>query len=235
MRKTVAECNQIAEQLCSGPYRYLYGAKGQLYTKQLVETLAKQHKSKYTAALKAEAMKDADKGFRAGDCSFFVCSVLGLEMINSIGIRNKAVKLLKINKKNAKEGMALWKQGHIAYIGPELKVYEFMSTARDAQIHSFDSRAKDFTYMFIVKGSALDQETQTAASTISMYYPAYKGGSTSIVSALAAVGEKDTSFAHRKRIASANKSESILMHYEGSIKQNLKMVELLKAGKLIKA
>ena len=231
MRNTVAECNAVAKELCSGAYHYLYGAKGQLYTKQLVESLAKQYKSNYPAAIKKEALKDADKGYRAGDCSYFVCSVLGLNMINSAAIKKLAKKLLKPTKANAKPGMALWKEGHIAYIGEGLKVYEFMSTAKDAQINSFESRAKDFTYMFVVKGSALDQESQTVAPTVSMYYPAYKGGSTSIVSALAAVGEKDTSYAHRKIIAQANR----IKDYQGSLKQNLQMVDLLKDGKLVKA
>ena len=154
---TVAECNNKAKALCAGGYRYLYGAKGQLYTKQLVESLAKQYKSKYTAAIKKEALKDADKGYRAGDCSYFVCTVLGLSMINSLAIKQKAVELLKPDKKNAKEGMALWKSGHIAYIGEGLKIYEFKSTAADACVSTFESRAKDFTYMFVVKGTALDQ------------------------------------------------------------------------------
>lgn len=63
------------------------------------------------------------------------------------------------------------------------------------------------------------------------YYGVYKGKGTSIVSALAAVGEKDTSFAHRKKIAAANG----INNYQGTIAQNLKMVQLIKAGKLIKA
>lgn len=230
MRKTVAECNQVAKELCAGLYRYLYGAKGQLYTKTLVESLAKQYKSNYTAAIKKEALKDADKGYRAGDCSFFVCSVLGLDMINSTAIKNKAVKLLKPTKANAKPGMVLWKSGHVAYVGEDLKIYEFKSTAADACISSFASRAKDFTYIFVVKGSALDQQPVTAP-TISMYYPKYTGSTTSIVSALAAVGEKDTSFAHRRKIAQANGTYD----YQGSISQNLRMVALLKEGRLVKA
>ena len=69
-------------------------------------------------------------------------------------------------------------------------------------------------------------------SSISVaYYPKYSGKGTSIVSALATVGEKDTSMSHRKKIAAANG----IKDYEGSIKQNLKLVELIKAGKLIKA
>lgn len=63
------------------------------------------------------------------------------------------------------------------------------------------------------------------------YYPKYTEKGTSIVSGLAAVGEKDTSMAHRKKIAAANG----IIGYIGSIKQNLTMLNLLKEGKLIKA
>lgn len=63
------------------------------------------------------------------------------------------------------------------------------------------------------------------------YYPKYTGKGTSIVSALATVGEKDTSMSHRKKIAAANG----IKDYQGSIKQNLALVDLIKAGKLIKA
>ena len=63
------------------------------------------------------------------------------------------------------------------------------------------------------------------------YYPKYTGNGTSIVSALEAVGEKDTSMNHRKKIAVANGVDG----YIGSIKQNLALIDLIKAGKLIKA
>lgn len=62
------------------------------------------------------------------------------------------------------------------------------------------------------------------------YYPKYTGKGTSIVSALATVGEKDTSYAHRVKIAKANG----IANYSGSMQQNLKLVELIKAGKLVK-
>lgn len=72
---------------------------------------------------------------------------------------------------------------------------------------------------------------KSPVETIATYYPKYTGRGTSIVSALATVGEKDTSFAHRKKIAEANGIKG----YEGSIKQNLLMIDLMKAGKLKKA
>ena len=62
------------------------------------------------------------------------------------------------------------------------------------------------------------------------YYPKYKGASGSIVTALAAVGEKDTSKAHRAKIAAANG----IKNYAYTAAQNLEMVNLLKKGKLIK-
>jgi len=63
------------------------------------------------------------------------------------------------------------------------------------------------------------------------YYPKYTGTSSSIVSALAAVGEKNTSIVYRKRIAVANG----ISGYTGTAAQNISMVNLLKAGKLKKA
>lgn len=63
------------------------------------------------------------------------------------------------------------------------------------------------------------------------YYPKYSGSSGSIITALATVGEKDTSKAHRAKIAAANG----ITNYAYTAAQNLKMVNLLKNGKLIKA
>ena len=53
----------------------------------------------------------------------------------------------------------------------------------------------------------------------------------SIVSALKSVGEKDTSFTHRKKIAKVNG----IKLYVGTAKQNVKLLTLLKKGNLKKA
>jgi hypothetical protein len=63
------------------------------------------------------------------------------------------------------------------------------------------------------------------------YYPVYSGSTTSIVAALAAVGEKDTSYAHREKIAKANG----VAGYKGTAAQNTGLLNLLKQGKLKKA
>lgn len=61
------------------------------------------------------------------------------------------------------------------------------------------------------------------------YYPKYTGSVSSIVSALLAIGEKDTSFTHRSKIAEANG----IKNYKGTAGQNSKMLNLLREGKLI--
>lgn len=78
---------------------------------------------------------------------------------------------------------------------------------------------------------SFDQVFNAGTISTAIYYPVYKGYGTSLVSALATVGEKDTSFANRKKIAVANG----ILNYEGSAAQNIKLVELLKSGKLRKA
>ncbi len=61
------------------------------------------------------------------------------------------------------------------------------------------------------------------------YYPAYTGGSVSIVDALSAVGA-DSSFTNRKAIAQRNG----ILGYQGTAGQNNQLLALLKAGKLVK-
>lgn len=63
------------------------------------------------------------------------------------------------------------------------------------------------------------------------YYPIYLGNTVSIITALTAIGEKDTSKAHRAKIAEANG----IKNYAFTAEQNTKMLNLLKNGKLKKA
>lgn len=66
-------------------------------------------------------------------------------------------------------------------------------------------------------------------TTTTKYYKKYTGKSTSLVDALKDVGVSST-FANRKKIAKANK----IKLYAGTSKQNTKLLNLLKNGKLIK-
>jgi len=158
---TVTQAVDIAKQMVSGGFKYLYGGKGQNYTSALVEKLAKQYPSTFTASLKKEALKDADKGYKAIDCSGFICKCLGISDIGSAQLKSTAVQILPVKKENAKEGMVLWKKGHVALVGDELKVYEAKSTAADLTVSTWDKRASAFTYLLVVKGSALAEKPQT--------------------------------------------------------------------------
>lgn len=79
---------------------------------------------------------------------------------------------------------------------------------------------------------AITDSAPVVAPTVSKYYPKYTGATnTSLISGLKGVGEKDTSYNHRAKIAAANG----ITNYKGTAAQNLKMLSLLKEGKLIKA
>lgn len=78
---------------------------------------------------------------------------------------------------------------------------------------------------------ATPSEKPAEQKTDTSYYPKYKGSSSSIVDALKAVGVKDASFNKRAEIANANG----IRGYRGIASDNIKLLKLLKAGKLKKA
>ncbi len=157
--RTIAESNQRAKDMCANGYRYLYGGKGQDYTTGLVNSLHSMYPSHVPLE---EALKDADKGYKAIDCSGFLCDVLGIGNMGSAQIRSTAVKRLSVSKANAREGMAIWKSGHVAYVGEGLKIYEASSTKTDMRVSSWEERAGAFTELLIVKGSALAESDDPA-------------------------------------------------------------------------
>lgn len=70
-----------------------------------------------------------------------------------------------------------------------------------------------------------------ARDVSSLFYPRYLGSTSSIVTALQGVGEKDVTLAHRQKIALANG----ITNYKGTAAQNLKLLSLVKNGILVKA
>lgn len=80
----------------------------------------------------------------------------------------------------------------------------------------------------IRKGQVLNLPGNVKAESV--YYPAYKGGKTTLSNALKALGI-DNSFAFRKQIAKANN----ITLYAGTAAQNTQMYNLLVAGLLKKA
>jgi N-acetylmuramoyl-L-alanine amidase len=71
--------------------------------------------------------------------------------------------------------------------------------------------------------------TPKPVETSSKYFKKYTGKSTSLVDALKSIGAT-SSYSYRKKIAKANGVKA----YVGTPKQNVKLLELLKKGKLIK-
>ena len=78
---------------------------------------------------------------------------------------------------------------------------------------------------------ATPSEKPVEQKTDTSYYPKYKGSSSSIVDALKAVDVKDASFNKRAEIANANG----IRGYRGLASENVKLLNLLKTGKLKKA
>lgn len=90
------------------------------------------------------------------------------------------------------------------------------------------------TVMALQNGSKAGQDNGGGSGNggnTKKYYPKYTGSSSSLTDALKAVGETDTSLAHRKKIAAANG----IAGYTGTAAQNTKMLSLLKSGQLVKA
>ena len=164
--RTVEQSNQLAIQIVSSnKYKYLYGGKDQEYTVALTNKLASMYPNVFTSSLKALALKDAGKGYIAIDCSGFVCKVLGISNIGSAQLRQSAVKRLPVKKENAKPGMVLWKNGHVAYVGKDLNIYEAASTKDDLTCRTWEKRSSIFTELLVVKGSSLATESTNKPTT----------------------------------------------------------------------
>lgn len=82
------------------------------------------------------------------------------------------------------------------------------------------------------KGHTVIVTSGAARNVVDMavYYPVYAGNTVSIVAALKAVGETDTSYAHRSKIA----VENGIINYSGTAAQNTTLLNLLKQGRLKK-
>ena len=237
--RSISESNNLAESMCKSGYRYLYGAKGQEYTSALVRRLAAQYPSFYNPI--SYAMQDADKGYKAIDCSGFVCKVLDIPAGSSSMIKSDAIKVLPVSKNNAREGMAIWKSGHIAYVGKGLKIYEAAGTIVDMKVSEFDKRAKDFTYLLVCKNSYLAghwNDSSSSASSSSGYFPKYTGTASGIDEIFHAIGadkyyqSSSYKYVRRRPIARVNGYPGDT--YTGTATQNTALRNLARQGKLKK-
>lgn len=89
----------------------------------------------------------------------------------------------------------------------------------------------DLNVLYKEPGSKKVEETKkTPAKTKTVYYPKYRGKSSSIVDALKSL-KINSSKKNREKIATLNG----IKNYKGGASQNTKLINLLKRGKLIKS
>lgn len=120
--------------------------------------------------------------------------------------------------KTAQQGdIAIWEHGHIAIV--------------DHANYYFSQNPNAPKVMKITKGGVhfFRLKSQVKPTPSNKYYAKYTGKSGSLVDALRAIGA-DISFNNRRAIAKANGIKG----YVGTASQNIKMLNLLKQGKLIK-
>lgn len=150
------------------------------------------------------------------------------------------------NFKNIQVGEFLWMEGHIGvYIGNGLAVECTPAWKNKVQITAVGNIGKKNGYntrkwaghgksIFIdydAKETSQNSSSNTSKTNeTTKYYKKYTGKSNSLVDALKSL-KIDYSFSNRKKIAKAN---GIKLLYLGTSSQNIKLLNLLKQGKLIK-
>jgi hypothetical protein len=152
------------------------------------------------------------------------------------------------NFKKIEVGEFLWMEGHIGvYIGNGLAVECTPAWKNKVQITAVSNIAKKSGYnnrkwtghgKSIFLNYDVKETNQTPSNSSSnvpnsskttKYYKKYTGKSNSLVDALKSL-KIDSSFSYRRKIAKANG----IKLYLGTANQNLKLLNLLKQGKLVK-
>ncbi len=196
---------------------YVYGAKGQLLTDSLYNTL----KARYGSMVWASDKKKIGK--LCVDCSGLISWYTGT-VRNSTSFKNTATKVLTIDKlSQAVPGCAVWRQGHIGiYIGDG-----YCIEARGSAYGVVKTKVKSRDFTHILWLAEVEYKPVQEQSKKCFPKADYKGYS--IVDGLKSVGS-DSSFTYRRKIAKANG----ITAYIGTASQNSKLLFLLKEGKLIK-
>ena len=112
-------------------------------------------------------------GKKAIDCSGFVNRAAGTNLGGSSDIRNSSPKVYPISDtSHRKNGMFIWRDGHIGLIYKSLGkwyIIEAASTAQDITIRTWAERASHFTKYGKIKGvdygSSSSSSTSTSTST----------------------------------------------------------------------
>jgi hypothetical protein len=212
---------------------YWYGCFGQTSSKALYNNKKKQYPSQY----QWECPKN-QIGKKVHDCVGLIKGYLWSESptskpkykssqdVSANGMYDKCKSKGKINTMPNEPGVLVFMDNHVGvYIGNGYVI--------EARGHGYGVvKTKLSERKWTKWGKCPWIEYSTIKSNEShSYYPKYIGFSISIVDALRAIGVKDVTLSHRKKIAKTNG----IANYTGTASQNLKILKLLKKGKLIKA
>nr|DAK79858.1 MAG TPA: protein of unknown function (DUF3597) [Caudoviricetes sp.] len=213
---------------------YWYGCFGQISSRQLYATKKKQYPSQYEWSYPKKQI-----GKRVHDCVGLIKGYLWSETptskpkyknsqdVSANGMYDKCKSKGKINTMPDEPGVLVFMENHVGvYIGNG-----YVIEARGHAYGVTKTKLSERKWKKWGKCPWIEYSTiKSNANKSHSYYPRYRGFSISIVDALQAIGVKDVTLPHRKKIAKANG----ITNYKGTASQNLKMLKLLKKGKLIK-
>lgn len=225
---------------------YWYGCFGNIATKSLHSTKAKQYPYYYDQS--RYKVKYADQyGQRVHDCIGLIKGYLWSDTPTSVpkynsaqdvsanGMLGKCTKHGKISTLPEVAGVLLFMKGHVGvYIGGG---YAIEAKGHDSGVVKTKVAGRGWTdwgfcpwitYESTSTETSASSSGNTASSGV-QYFPKYSGTSGSIVDALKAIGV-DSSRANRTVIAKNNG----ISVYMSTAAQNVQLLQLLKAGKLIK-
>nr|DAK71913.1 MAG TPA: invasion associated secreted endopeptidase [Caudoviricetes sp.] len=214
---------------------YWYGCFGQVSSKSLYNNKKKQYPNQYEWACSKNQI-----GKRVHDCVGLIKGYLwsesstskpkykGSQDVSANGMYDKCKSKGKINTMPDEPGVLVFMENHVGvYIGNG-----YVIEARGHAYGVVKTKLSERKWTKWGKCPWIEYSSiKVSPNKRHSYYPRYKGFSISIVDALKAVGAKDVTLSHRKKIAKAND----ITNYKGTASQNLKMLKLLKKGKLIKA
>lgn len=214
---------------------YWYGTYGQTSSRQLYTAKKKQYPAQYTWAYPKDQL-----GKRVHDCVGLIKGYLWSDTptskpkynakqdVSANGMYNACKIKGNIKSIPDEPGVLVFMDGHVGvYIGNGYVIearghkYGVVKTKLAGRGWARWGKCPWIKYAEVV----IDDGNNLS------YYPKYKGLSISIVDALSSVGVKDVSKAHRAKIAKVNG----IKNYTGTAAQNLRLLKLLKNGKLIKA
>lgn len=123
--------------------------------------------------------------------------------------------------------------GHIGIVisAGDTVYYTIEQNKGGSRVVSNETRKYESGYYFLrpLNQANIGADNTIKTTTSTSYFKKYTGNSASLVDALETIGAK-TDFAYRKKIAAKNS----ISNYKGTAEQNVKLLTLLKKGKLIK-